>query len=231
MYPFATHTWLSLNAQNVLIGLEVDVYSSDKNLDIDSPGARGADDPLDTIRELSEKCVNFDALLETIRNGGRLEYMTIAEGRTRAKLMGESATPVAPATVVIHMLGGCITSLKHNLEQVPQFVILDHGSDSDSERDEAILLDGNRIDSEVSSGDFDPQTCAEILELAQAAAKAAARAALTNSITGWEHEHPDHPLSDWRLEVRDQNTHLGYDAWLEHQLDALKATQADPTPN
>ncbi len=221
MNPFATHTWLMYNAQNALIGLEVDAYSHDKNLEIDSADDLERGDAHDTILELGEKCSAFDNLLEIIRAGGRLEYMTIAEGRTRAKDIGQPATRVAPPTVVVHMLGGCITSLTHNLER-PQFVVLDHGSDSENERDEAILLDGDRVDSEVSSGDFDPQACAEILELAQSAAKAAAQAALTPSIIGWEREHPNHPLSNWRLEVRDHNTRLGYDAWLEHQLDAKR---------
>lgn len=29
----------------------------------------------------------------------------------------------------------------------------------------------------------------------------------------WEGEHPDFPLEDWKLEVRDDNTRLSYWEW------------------
>lgn len=35
-------------------------------------------------------------------------------------------------------------------------------------------------------------------------------------------EHPDFPLSDWKQVVEDDNTRLGYWAWVENKIASLE---------
>ncbi|WP_209044998.1 hypothetical protein [Rhizorhabdus histidinilytica] len=39
-------------------------------------------------------------------------------------------------------------------------------------------------------------------------------------------EHPDHPVSDWKAEVANDDTRLGYWAWIAARVDA----QTTPEP-
>lgn len=38
----------------------------------------------------------------------------------------------------------------------------------------------------------------------------------------WQHEHPDYPKSDWRHEVANDDTLLGYWEWVEHQIESYE---------
>jgi len=35
-------------------------------------------------------------------------------------------------------------------------------------------------------------------------------------------EHPDYPVEDWKYEVSNGDTALGYNEWVEHQIELNK---------
>lgn len=37
---------------------------------------------------------------------------------------------------------------------------------------------------------------------------------------GWDKEHPDYPRADWRYEVYNRDTCLGYNTWVAHQVES-----------
>lgn len=37
---------------------------------------------------------------------------------------------------------------------------------------------------------------------------------------GWDSEHTDYPVVDWQYEVANRDTTLGYNDWVQHQVDA-----------
>ena len=41
-----------------------------------------------------------------------------------------------------------------------------------------------------------------------------------------EEEDPDYPPSEWQLDVRDNNTQLGYQDWVAHKLEANRHDKA-----
>ncbi|WP_305910544.1 hypothetical protein Q9L42_020525 (plasmid) [Methylomarinum sp. Ch1-1] len=43
-------------------------------------------------------------------------------------------------------------------------------------------------------------------------------------------EHPDHPLDDWRYEVINEDTHLGYNDWVHHRIEADEHLVLDLKP-
>lgn len=42
---------------------------------------------------------------------------------------------------------------------------------------------------------------------------------LANPPSHWE-ENPDYPVADWRLEVQNDDTRLGYLEWVEHRKES-----------
>lgn len=45
-------------------------------------------------------------------------------------------------------------------------------------------------------------------------------------------EHPDHPIEDWKYQVENGDTRLGYWAWVESKMrEVASETTADETPN
>ncbi|MBK6616367.1 hypothetical protein [Ottowia sp.] len=51
-------------------------------------------------------------------------------------------------------------------------------------------------------------------------ALAAGGTALADQHGGTWGEHPDHPLSDWRYQVENDETRLGYWEWVVSEIDA-----------
>lgn len=41
----------------------------------------------------------------------------------------------------------------------------------------------------------------------------------TEATAGHWGEHPDHPVSDWQYEVSNDDTRLGYWAWVANQIE------------
>lgn len=85
----ATHTWLMFDSSDAFIGLQDDIYSSTA---LESASDLNHDELIEEYEETAENHNELQKLLDVIREGGRLEYVTRDAGKASAVRLSQPKT-------------------------------------------------------------------------------------------------------------------------------------------